>query len=242
MARVVVIGAGAAGLATAALLARDGHEVRILEQHGRPGGRAGSIEDGGFRFDTGPSWYLMPGVYEHFAHLLGTTVDELFDLELLNPGYQLWRGSEDDDASGVDRWSVPLGVDAVAADAEAMSPGDGAAIRDYLESAERAIDISLEAFLYNPFTRLRSLLSPRVLKQAPQLARWLSESLADFAAERVTGEALRQALQYPAIFLGVDPRRAPAIYHLMSRVDLVEGVQYPRGGFAAVMDSFAEQA
>ena len=66
MSRAVVIGGGIAGLSTAALLARDGHEVTLVEQRDALGGRAGSWEVDGFRFDTGPSWYLMPEVFDHF--------------------------------------------------------------------------------------------------------------------------------------------------------------------------------
>ena len=51
MTRTVVVGAGIAGLATAALLAREGHEVTVLERGERVGGRAGTVERGGFRFD-----------------------------------------------------------------------------------------------------------------------------------------------------------------------------------------------
>jgi phytoene dehydrogenase-like protein len=76
MTRTVVIGGGIAGLATAALLAHEGHEVQLLEQRDRVGGRAGSLERDGFRFDTGPSWYLMPGVFDHFFKLLGTSTAE----------------------------------------------------------------------------------------------------------------------------------------------------------------------
>ena len=80
MSRAIVIGGGIAGLATAALLARDGHEVVLLEKNPELGGRAGSWERDGFRFDTGPSWYLMPEVFEHFFRLLGTTADEQLEL------------------------------------------------------------------------------------------------------------------------------------------------------------------
>ena len=73
MTRTIVIGGGIAGLATAALLAREGHTVTLLEQSSEVGGRAGTWERDGFRFDTGPSWYLMPEVFDHFFRMLGTT-------------------------------------------------------------------------------------------------------------------------------------------------------------------------
>ena len=62
--RAVVVGGGISGLATAALLARRGWSVDLLEARGALGGRAGTWEADGFRFDTGPSWYLMPEVFE----------------------------------------------------------------------------------------------------------------------------------------------------------------------------------
>ena len=71
--RAVVIGGGITGLASSALLAREGYDVTMLEKQDYVGGRAGSMEVDGFRFDTGPSWYLMPEVFDHFFKLMGTS-------------------------------------------------------------------------------------------------------------------------------------------------------------------------
>ena len=83
---VVVIGGGIAGLSSAALLARDGYHVTLLEKQTNVGGRAGSWEKDGFRFDTGPSWYLMPEVFDHFYKLMGTSSAEQLQLTKLDPG------------------------------------------------------------------------------------------------------------------------------------------------------------
>ena len=70
---MIVIGGGIAGLATACLLARDGHPVTVLERNERVGGRAGTWAPEGWVFDTGPSWYLMPETFDHFFAMLGTS-------------------------------------------------------------------------------------------------------------------------------------------------------------------------
>ncbi len=69
--KVVIIGAGVGGLAMACILGQAGYEVTIYEKNSQPGGRAGTFSAEGFRFDTGPSWYLMPDIFEHFFELLG---------------------------------------------------------------------------------------------------------------------------------------------------------------------------
>jgi phytoene desaturase len=60
--KIAVIGSGFSGLATAALLAQQGHKVCIYEKNDQAGGRARVWEKDGFRFDMGPSWYWMPDV------------------------------------------------------------------------------------------------------------------------------------------------------------------------------------
>src|SRR3954449_6279993 len=88
--RAVVVGGGIAGLACAALLARDGYDVDLLEQREELGGRIGSWESEGFRFDTGPSWYLMPEVFEQFFGLFGRSAAEELQLSRLDPGYRVF--------------------------------------------------------------------------------------------------------------------------------------------------------
>nr|BFF11902.1 hypothetical protein GCM10025699_32050 [Microbacterium flavescens] len=86
----VVVGGGIAGLATAALLGAEGWRVTVLEARDVVGGRAGSWDHEGFRFDTGPSWYLMPEVFDHFFRLLGTTAERELDLVPLDPAYRVY--------------------------------------------------------------------------------------------------------------------------------------------------------
>ncbi|UOR01447.1 phytoene desaturase family protein [Leucobacter allii] len=234
MTRTIVIGGGVAGLATAALLAREGHSVRLLERNSRVGGRAGVLERDGFRFDTGPSWYLMPRVFEHFFSLLGTSAEEQLSLRTLDPGYRVFAEPNRDGPAR--ELEIPLGADRVVEVFERVEPGAGGRLRRYLASAARSADMAERFFLYNPFTSARSLAAPEVLRALPQLAALLGTSLERFVARRFADPVLRQVLGYPAVFLGTDPSRAPAMYHLMSALDLEEGVQYPMGGFWGLVE------
>ncbi|WP_209370656.1 phytoene desaturase family protein [Brevibacterium renqingii] len=247
--RTGIIGGGVAGLATAILLAREGHSVDLFEKNPELGGRIGMIEREGFRFDTGPSWYLMPEVFEHFFALAGTGAAAELDLRTLDPGYTVFSPPGPVDsasrtpARGKTReLTIPQGRARVLETFDGVERGAGRLLDDYLVSAHRTKDLALAHFLYNPFTSVRSLLHRDILGSLPTLLRQMTTSLADFAAASFRDPVLRQILQYPAIFLGTDPRRAPAIYHLMSSLDLDDGVLYPAGGFHTIIDALTRMA
>ncbi len=238
--RAVVVGGGVAGLATACLLARDGHSVTVLEKNGELGGRVGVWEQDGFVFDTGPSWYLMPEVFDHFYRMMGTTAADQLDLVPLRPGYRIYGEPARDAADPpID---VPHGTDAVAAVFESREPGAGHRIRAYLGSATKTYSAAVTSFLYNPFSSWRGVISVAVLRSAPAVLPLLTRSLWRFVARRFGDLRLRQILGYPAVFLGTSPFDAPALYHLMSHLDLVQGVEYPLGGFRSVIASLVRIA
>jgi len=232
-ASVVVIGGGIAGLATAALLAVDGHRVTLLEQHDQLGGRAGTWSADGFRFDTGPSWFLMPEVFDHFFRLLGTSSAEQLDLVTLDPGYRVFS------ESGAAPLDVRADYPANRALFESVEPGSGPRLDRYLASARETYRMAVDRFLYGTFASFRPLFSRDLVTKLGRLGRLLLESLERRAARTVRDTRLRQILGYPAVFLGTSPDRAPSMYHLMSHLDLEDGVRYPQGGFGTIIDRIA---
>ena len=132
---------------TAGLLARRGYEVTLLERGTAVGGRAGSLtiaDAPGFRWDTGPSWYLMPEAFDRFFSLMGTSTEEQLDLSELSPGYRLLP-------EGLDPVDVPVGADAVAELFETLEPGAGEEVRRYLAEAGDTYRIAVDRFLYTDF-------------------------------------------------------------------------------------------
>jgi phytoene desaturase len=236
MTSAVVIGGGIAGLATAALLARDGYTVTLLESRTQLGGRAGSWEQDGFRFDTGPSWYLMPEVFDHFYRLLGTTAAEQLKLVTLDPGYRvLFEGVAD-----------PIDITASREENldlfESIEPGSRPRMEKYLESARETYEIAKLRFLYTSFADIRPLFRKDVVSRIGTLGKLLLQPLATLVKHTVKDPRLQQVLGYPAVFLGSSPYIAPSMYHLMSHLDLEGGVLYPMGGFTRLIGSIADLA
>ena len=234
--RVVVVGGGIAGLATAALLASRGHSVDLLEKNDDLGGRVGSTVRDGFRFDTGASWYLMPEVFDHFFELLGTSADAELDLTVLDPSYRVFFEGHPD--------PVDVRPDRAHNRAlfESLEPGAGARFDAYLASAEETYDVALRRFLYSNFDAPSAFLHPDVVRRSPRLGRLLTRSLESHVASQFSDTRLRQVLGYPAVFLGSSPSRTPSMYHLMSSLDLGDRVLYPQGGFQRLIEVVANLA
>ncbi len=235
MSRVGIIGGGISGIASAALLAADGHDVTLFEQSAQLGGRAGRWEQSGFRFDTGPSWYLMPEVFDHCFRLLGTTAQEQLDLVRLDPAYRVFF----EDADPLD---VHSDRERAIALFEGVEAGAGASLARHLDSAARTYRVASDRFLYTDFSHPGAFLPGREARELPRLAPLLGRSLQTMVEASFSDRRLQQILQYPAVFLGGSPAISPALFHLMSTFDLEEGVLYPLGGFAAVIDAFVRLA
>jgi 1-hydroxy-2-isopentenylcarotenoid 3,4-desaturase len=228
MSRIVIIGGGIGGLASAALLSREGHEVVLLERNAELGGRAGSWEKDGFRFDTGPSWYLMPEVFDHFYQLLGTSAAAELELVQLDPAYRVY-------AEGQEPLDVSADVHETLGTFEALEPGSALKVAKYLDRAKEIYDLAKERFLYSTFVRLGPVFRGEVLASGGRLGRLLLEPLDKLVNRTVKDIRLRQVLGYPAVFLGSAPALTPSMYSLMSHLDLVDGVLYPAGGFTRVI-------
>lgn len=223
-ARVVIIGAGIGGLATAALLAKAGYAVSVYEQASAPGGRAGQHRAEGFLFDTGPSWYLMPEVFEQFFTLMGENIIDHLTLERLSPAYKVFFESGQP--------SVTIHAD-LARDCktfEAIEPGAGAALRAYVASAGKTYDLALKHFLYTTYTSPRDFMKMSMLPHLPTLLRRATQPIHSHVARYFTDQRLQQIMEYPMVFLGTSPYQASSIYSLMSHMDFTQGVYYPKGG------------
>lgn len=232
--RIVIIGGGIGGLATAGLLARGGARVTLLERHATVGGRAGLWEHDGYTWDTGPSWYLMREAFDQYFALMGSSTEEQLDLIDLDPRYRVFFEGERVDGPG-EVLDVVADPEANYARFNEMSPGDGDAMREYAKESRKLYQLALDRFLYTTFERVDKVPNASVFRQLPMLASLLTRSLGAKIERKVRDERLRKILGFHAVFLGSSPSRAPSLFSLMSHLDLTDGVRYPRGGMYQVI-------
>jgi phytoene desaturase len=223
--KTIVIGAGFSGLSIAALLAKDGHEVTVLEKNEAAGGRARMLDAGGFRFDMGPSWYMMPEVFERFFQVFGKHPSDYYNLERLDPHYRIFF--EDDqtiDISSDMKKNLEL--------FESWEKGSAQKFQSYLEKSKQLYDISMEKFIYRNYESITDMLDPSFKDAGLSLD--LVRNLDLYLQKFFKDERIRKILSYTVVFLGGNPKNTPALYALMSHVDFNLGVWYPKGGMNAV--------
>jgi phytoene desaturase len=230
---VTVIGAGFGGLSTACYLADAGADVTVLERNGQVGGRASTLERDGYTFDMGPSWYLMPDVFERFFDAFDRTPGEYYDLEQLDPHYRIfWKDGDELDVTG--------DIEETKAAFESYEDGAGEALGNYLEEAEYTYDVGMERFVYRDRSKLRDFLDPEVALSAGGIS--LLGTMDEHVADYFEHPKLRQVMQYSLVFLGGAPSNTPALYNLMSHVDFNLKVWYPEGGMSGVADRIGDLA
>ena len=89
MSKIIVIGSGFSGLSCAAILAKNRHEVTVIEKNEQIGGRARIIKENGFTFDMGPSWYWMPDIFDNFFNEFNIKTSDVYKLKKLDPGFRM---------------------------------------------------------------------------------------------------------------------------------------------------------
>lgn len=231
--RVAVIGAGFAGLAAALHLAGRGREVTVVERENWPGGRAGRLDVDGYRLDTGPTVLTMPDIIDETFAAVGETRSARIDLLDVDPAYR----ARFTDGSGID---VHSDADRMAAAIEEFAGAKQAAgyrqLRDWLTRLYRT---EFDGFIARNFDSPLSLLNPQLAKLTALggFRNW------DAMVKRyITDPRLRRVFTFQSLYAGVAPRQALAAYAVITYMDTISGVLFPRGGMRALPDALAAAA
>lgn len=231
--RVVVIGAGLGGLSAAAYLRRDGHDVTVVERDAIPGGRAGMIEEAGFRLDNGPTVLTMPNLLADAFAAVGASMEEFCPIVPVDPMYRAIYA--DGSVLHVRHGRGPMTEEIArfAGDAEAAAFGRFA---DWLGELYRAeIDDFIDVNLDSPLDLLRSWRAGIKLIRLGGFGK-LGPKVATFFED----ERLQRIFSFQAMYAGLAPYEALALYGVITYMDSIEGVYVPKGGMHRMAAGLAE--
>lgn len=230
---VLIVGAGFGGLAQALLSAKEGDRVLVLEKNEMPGGRASVYSEKGYNFDMGPSWYLMPDVFERYFQVFGEDPQALFELQRLDPAYRIHFH----DGKVVD---ISADVEKNYALFDRLEKDGAKKLKSYLEQSKEKYDTAILELLYRDYSKLTDLLDIKLMKQGRKMH--MFENLDAFVNKNFESEEAKKIVEYSIGFLGGSPTNTPSFYHIMSHIDFTLGVWYPKGGMRAVVQAMYKMA
>jgi phytoene desaturase len=228
---VAIIGTGIGGLASAALLAKEGYKVTVFEKNDQPGGRAWLFKDKGFTFDMGPSWLLMPDVYRKFFKEFGLELDDVIKLMPLNPQYRVYFA----DKSHVD---ISNDLNEIKKVFETLEKGSGKKLDDYLKDAKEKYNIAMNSFLYKNAYNVADLVTPELAVKAIKMG--IFGNLHKHVEQYFKNNKIQNIIEFNCVFLGSAPEKMPSLFSLMTHVDMNLNVFYPIGGMYSIIKKFYE--
>ena len=230
---VAIVGAGFAGMAAAALLARDGYDVTVLEKNSRPGGRAMIYESEGYTFDMGPSWYMMLEAFERFFAEFGKTPDDYYETVRLDPSYRVFFSQDD-------IIDVHADLDQNMALFNELEPGGAKKLQRFLDQSKYQYEVALGDFIYRQYESWRDILDLQLIVEGAKLH--IFQSLDRFTRRYFSSVKARKLIEYSIAFVGGAPHISPAMYSLLTHCDLNLGIWYPKGGYGSVMQAVYDLA
>ncbi|MFC9031322.1 phytoene desaturase [Streptomyces arboris] len=230
---VVVVGAGLAGLAATLHLLGAGRRVTVVERESGPGGRAGLLESGGFRIDTGPTVLTMPDLVEEAFAAVGDRLADRLELIPLDPAYRARFADGSQLDVHTDGAAMEAAVEQFAGARQAVG------YRRLRVWLERLYRVQMRRFIDANFDSPLQLAHPDLARLAALggFGR-LDARIGHF----VSDERLRRVFSFQALYAGVPPARALAAYAVIAYMDTIAGVYFPKGGMHALPRAMADSA
>ena len=229
----IVVGSGIGGLTAAALLARAGRDVLVVERHDRVGGYAHSFRRGRYLFDSAvhliggcePTAFEGGGLIHNLLTELG--VRDRCRFQRIDPCYAaVFPGMAT---------TVPGGLDAFIEKFSDEYPSSAKGLREFMQECLNVRnEIRRAADLDTPFNAIQTP------ERFPTLIRYRRATLAEVLDDHVEAPQLRAVIGTLWPYLGLPPSQVSFLYFatmLMSY--LADGAYYCTGTFQKFAEALA---
>lgn len=227
--KIIIVGGGIGGLSTAALLAKQGHKVTVLEKNAMLGGRARKYTENGYVFDMGPSWYMMPEVFKMYFKLLDKNIDDYLELNKLHVHYKVFYDNGNTYLINEDLENVKLQF-------EKAEKGAGKKLEKYLDKSKKLYDLAMDKRVFFSYKTFLPLFNPKFLLKLPIMS--LIKTFHSDVSSYFKNPELQKIIEFTTVFLGGSPYNTPAFYELISHTDFNQGIFYPMGGIHEIIKAF----
>jgi phytoene desaturase len=231
--QVHIVGAGIGGIATAALLARQGFNVTVVEKCAQPGGRCGRMTIEGFTFDTGATLFLMRDLYERLFTSLGERLEDHLNLQRIDPTYHLYFQDNS-------QLQLTSDLPTMQRQMEAFEPGSFRHMLRYLDEGGYHYNQSLPKLVERDFHNLAEFINPANLLLFLRLKALTRHDR--YVARFFKDPRLQMAFTFHDMYMGLSPYESPALYSLMQYTELADGLWYPHGGMYSITEALVEIA
>lgn len=231
--KVVIIGAGMGGLATALRLAKQGFEITVLEKQPRPGGRSNVIMEDGYRVDMGPTILVMKDAIEDTYNSIGKNIDERIEFVQLDPNYRVYFH----DDTYLDLFS---NMAQLAQEVEKIDPGASERLFRFIGDGAKKYELGMD-FVDRNYDRITDLANFKSLRRL--LTTSAHQNLYQQVANTFQGnDKLTKTFSFHSMFLGLSPFDALAMYSLITYADLALGMWFPKGGIYSIVEDMVSLA
>jgi phytoene desaturase len=230
---VIVVGSGIGGITAATHLARRGLRVTVVEKNSCPGGRCGRLSRDGHHFDTGPTLFVMPLLYEAEFRALGISMHERLDLQRVDPTYRLVfdNGYQLELTSDMQSMHEQM---------EAIEPGSFRGLMRYLREGECNYQLVLDKLVNRDFRRATDFIN--ICNLAPIFRLKPFTNHYRHMSDYFDDPRLKSAFTFQDIYTGLSPFEAPATFSMMPYTELAHGVWYPKGGMYSIVETLTDLA
>ncbi len=231
MKKIAIIGSGFSSLSAACYLAKAGNDVTIFEKNETIGGRASQFKKDGFTFDTGPTFYWMPDVFDRFFADFNRTTSEYYGVSRLDPGYRVFFEKED-------FLEISVSLDKLYKAFEKEEPGSSKFLKKFLSMAEFNYNAAMDKVIYRPGKSPLELVTYATMSRLGEFTSSISKTI----RKNIKSPRLIKILEFPVIFLGAKPQNIPTFYCFMNYADMILGTWHPEGGFYSVIEGISKLA
>ncbi len=220
---IAVIGSGFSALSAACYLAKNGNTVTIFEKNKTVGGRANQFQKEGFTFDSGPSWYWMPDIFENFFKDFDKSVNDFYELDKLSPAYKIFFSDD----------TITIGdhMDKICEEFERIEPGSSIPLKTFISTAQTNYDIAINKIVLKPGISPFELVTKDTVTRLDQFFKTISSQV----RKKFKNPKLISTLEFPVLFLGAKPNNTPSFYSFMNFADFGLGTWHPKGGMYEIV-------